>query len=135
MQLVALDHEGNPVWSGSGTFVSAEGLILTNAHVVEAPDGEYETLAVGVSRGGAARAPDLRYEAEVAALDTTLDLAVVRIVRDMNGKPVTKSNFPTLELGSSRRVQPEDLVRIVGYPGHRRSLDHLHQGNRERVHR
>src|SRR3972149_3328531 len=51
VQVVALVSGGasyTPVGSGSGSVISADGLILTNAHVVDDRYGDYTVLGVAV---------------------------------------------------------------------------------------
>ncbi len=103
------------VWTGSGTLISADGLILTNAHVVDNRSGEYEQLGVAVL-DRTDRAPQLSYLAEVAAVDYGLDLAVVRIVSDLDGAHA-QLQLPFVQLGDSDQVEIGDRIRILGYPG------------------
>jgi serine protease Do len=103
------------VWTGSGTLISADGLILTNAHVVDNRGGEYEQLGVAVLER-TDQAPRLSYLAEIAAVDYGIDLAVVRIVSDLEGNPA-RVVLPFVPLGDSDRIEIGDPIRILGYPG------------------
>ncbi|MGH9180592.1 MAG: S1C family serine protease, partial [Acidimicrobiales bacterium] len=84
--------------AGTGTLLSADGDVLTNAHVVAGAT----TIKVTLYGETKARPADLR------GVDTDADLAVVRL-RDTAGladRPVT--------LGSSRDVQVGDAVLAIG---------------------
>ncbi len=118
VQVLALVQQGgrfSPVWSGSGSILTPDGLILTNAHVVDNRAGEYTHLGVAVLKV-TDRPPDLRYLAEIAAIDYGLDLAVIRIVSDLAGSPV-RLDLPTIPLGDSDTVEIGDRLQILGYPG------------------
>jgi Do/DeqQ family serine protease len=81
---------------GSGFIVSADGRILTNAHVVLGGD-----LTVWLD--------DRRsFEAEVVGLDTTTDVAVLDIDAD---------DLPVLPLGDSEELRVGDWVMAIGSPG------------------
>ena len=81
--------------SGSGFFVSSDGYVLTNRHVVEA-DGSYEiTTHDGET-----------YEAEVISRDVARDLAFLKI--DGNG-------FKTLNLGDSDGLRLGQTTIAIGY--------------------
>lgn len=106
-------------WRGSGTIVSTDGLILTNAHVV-LNDGPYIVRQLLIAITEKADAPPVdSYYAEVVQADSGLDLAVIRIERDLNGKPVDRSalNLPAVPLGDSNALQLGDPLTILGYPG------------------
>jgi len=115
VQIQAMDSRGDPVWSGSGTFISPDGLILTNAHVVDDRFDEYDSLAVATTVA-TDEPPELGYLAEIAAVDYALDLAVVRVTSDLDGNEVTEE-FPFVALGDSENVEIGDNIRILGYPG------------------
>jgi len=118
VQLQALNLETGTrsvVWTGSGTLISADGLILTNAHVVDNRGGEYEQLGVAVLER-TDQAPRLNYLAEIAAIDYGIDLAVVRIVGNLDGSSA-RVELPFVQLGDSDRVEIGDPIRILGYPG------------------
>lgn len=118
VQLQALTSEPEArtvVWTGSGTLISADGLILTNAHVVDNRSGEYEQLGVAVL-DRTDQAPRLSYLAEIAAVDYGIDLAVVRVVSDLEGNPA-RVVLPFVPLGDSDRIEIGDPIRILGYPG------------------
>jgi S1-C subfamily serine protease len=113
--MVEKNGEMQPIWSGSGSVVAPEGLIITNAHVVDDREGDYTHLGVAVTER-TDQPPELRYLAEVAAVDYDLDLAVIRIVSDLQGNPVEPA-LPVVALGDSDGVEIGDQLRILGYPG------------------
>ncbi|GAG34382.1 unnamed protein product, partial [marine sediment metagenome] len=114
VQIVAQDSDGSLVWAGCGTIISADGLVLTAAHVIDDRQAEYETLQVGVV-SEPDRPPEPRYIAEVTAVDYTLDLAVIRIVSDLDGIPV-EVDLPYVSIGDSDAMEIGDHVRILGFP-------------------
>lgn len=115
VQVHALDSHGDTVWTGSGTFISADGLILTNGHVVDDRNGEYDQLGVAIAPRSDEPA-ELAYLAEIAAVDYVLDLAVIRITSDLDANEVNEE-FPYVAIGDSDRVEIGDEVRILGFPG------------------
>jgi len=118
VQVVALDREGErwvPLWSGSGSVIDPSGIILTNQHVVDR--GLYDFEAVGIAiTNSSDQPPSLAYLAEVVAQDTQLDLAVVRVVTDLEGIAVT-IELPHVQVGDSNAIEIGDRLRILGYPG------------------
>ena len=81
---------------GSGFIVSADGLILTNAHVVRG------------ARQVTVKLSDRReYAARVLGSDTSTDVAVLKV--DAKG-------LPTVTLGDPRAVQVGDWVLAIGAP-------------------
>lgn len=80
--------------SCSGFFVSSDGYLLTNRHVVEDEEAVYEV----VSR-------HQHYECEIKVRDEITDLAILKI------KGV---NFPYLKLGRSSRLQLGETVIAIG---------------------
>ena len=111
---------------GSGTVVSANGLVLTNAHVVDFAEHrrlldargvelDSELLLVLTSDGESPPVP--RYFASVAAQDTTLDLAVLQVLGDETGLIDSGSlNLPFAPLGDSDTVQLGDSIDIYSFP-------------------
>lgn len=81
---------------GSGFVFDADGLILTNEHVVEGDGSITVTFQDGTERTGT-----------VVATDTEHDLAVVRV--DATG-------LPTLEIGDSSALKVGQLVVAIGSP-------------------
>ncbi|HEY5638865.1 MAG TPA: serine protease [Dehalococcoidia bacterium] len=114
VQIQALSG-GDAVWWDSGTILSADGLILTNAHVVDDRYDEYDTLAIGITRE-TDEAPEAEYLADVVAVDFALDLAVVQITETSDGSSAP-SDFPFVRIGDSDALEIGDDVRILGYPG------------------
>jgi len=118
VQVLAMVREGDkwsPIWSGSGSVVTADGLILTNNHVVDRSVFEYDALGIALS-SRPDQLPEVQYLAEVEATDPTMDLAIVRIVSDLNGQPVDLT-LAYAVTGNSDEVQIGDRLRILGYPG------------------
>jgi serine protease Do len=81
---------------GSGFIVSADGLILTNAHVVR--DAKQVTVKLSDRR---------EFSARVLGSDTATDIAVLKV--DAKG-------LPTVTLGDARNVQVGDWVLAIGAP-------------------
>lgn len=118
VQIFAIDSFGDTAWSGSGTLISADGLILSNAHVVDRyydEDPAVEELRVAVT-SRTDEPPEVAYLAEIVAMDSALDLAVIQVVSNLDGDPVTKE-FPFVALGDSDEVEIGDQLRILGYSG------------------
>ena len=91
--LVTVGHARHGV--GAGTVLHADGLILTNAHVVR--HGRPQVIL-----------PDKRdLPAKVLAIDPDLDLAALS---------VEANDLPTIALGNSKELQPGQLVFALGHP-------------------
>ena len=82
---------------GSGVILQADGLVLTNAHVVD----QIDRVTVGLENGR-------RYEGRVVGLDKLTDLAVVRLVG--------AGPWPVAPLGNSDSLQVGDWAIAVGNP-------------------
>lgn len=106
---------GDPVWHGSGTFITEDGMILTNAHVVDTRYDEYDELGVAITTA-TDEPPVLQYHADILAVDYVLDLAIIQITAGLDGSPVNET-FPAVALADSDDVEIGDPIRILGYPG------------------
>ena len=106
---------GAPDAVGSGTIISPDGLILTNAHVVFPAVGTLDRLEIGIT-DSPDTPPVATFLAEVAAADGALDLAVLRITARIDGSNVA-GNLPYVQLGDSDDLEIGDSLRILGYPG------------------
>jgi len=81
---------------GSGFIVSADGVILTNAHVVR--DAKQVTVKLNDRR---------EYSAKVLGSDPATDIAVLK---------VDAKDLPTVALGDPKAVQVGDWVLAIGAP-------------------
>lgn len=125
VQVVAL-REGflgglSSAWTGSGTIVDPSGIILTNCHVASPRDmgmsaPPADRLAIAVT-DRSDEPPAISYFAQVVAKDPQLDLAVLRIVADAQGRRLQNPTLPSVELGDSDALQLGDRLSIFGYPG------------------
>jgi len=119
-------------YRGSGAIVSADGLILTNAHVA-APDAMGQGVLYHDREAELARTPakvdvylskgadepaERAYEAELVAVDGYLDLAVLQIVRTAGGKILKPTDLalPHVEMGDSQALGQDADVVVYGYP-------------------
>lgn len=104
---------------GSGTIVSRDGLILTNAHnTLPGANCPGDTLIISLNiRPG--EPPVARYQADVVQADPGLDLALIRITRQVDGRLIDRTALalPFVELGDSESVNLDDTITVVGYPG------------------
>lgn len=120
--IAILDQNGEMMGSGSGTFISADGLILTNFHVVGNPDtGELYRrdglVGIGVIEDPTEPAIP-RFYAQVVVGDPTLDLAVVRVVSYLDGDPLpARLNLTYIPFGDSDALGFGDDVISIGFPG------------------
>ena len=109
---------------GSGTLVTADGLILTARHVVEAaaravaaghPD-DAPPIVVAVSLDQQRIARDL-FLAEVVHDDRDLDLAMLRIVSGVRGTPLPDTyRFPCVALRRRSTIYLGETLWTLGYP-------------------
>jgi serine protease Do len=114
LAMVPVSDGWQSVWHGSGSIISPDGLILTNAHVVDNRRAEYSALGVALT-DRTDQPPVLMYLAEIVAVDYDLDLAVIRIASDSYGSPVSV-DLPYVRLGDSDSLEIGDQLRILGYP-------------------
>lgn len=116
VQIVGLDNDGGAMCSGSGTLVSTEGMILTNAHVVLRDTlCDFTSLGIAVT-DDAGRPPSLLYRADLLAVNNEIDLAVLQIARTIDPDTELPPTFPALGLGDSDELTIGDDLRIFGYP-------------------
>jgi len=108
-------------WTGSGTIVHPAGLVLTNCHVanpramgMSSPPADRLAIAINEQSD---QAPALTYFAQIVAEDPKLDLAVLRIVADVQGRRINNLNLPAVALGDSDDLDLGDRLAIFGFPG------------------
>ena len=82
--------------TGSGMIISADGFVLTNAHVVQ----NSTTAKITLSSGGT-------YSASIVGRDENVDLAVLK---------VNAQNLAKVEFGDSSTAEQGDEVFTLGYP-------------------
>jgi S1-C subfamily serine protease len=100
------------MWTGSGTVISPTGRIVTNCHVACGAPVLYISMTSSPDQP-----PEPRYIAQVTHYDELLDIALLDIVTDMQGNPVTVSDLPYLETGNSDELRLGDKIYLFGYPG------------------
>ena len=125
VQLLTMYPDGDgysPLYVGSGTILSPDGYILTNAHVAKPSAfgyGEEDPayMLVGLVEDES-KAPVYSYAAEVVAADGFLDLALIHIFATADGDTVNSDdlNLPYVELGNSDDLHVGDHLSIFGFP-------------------
>ena len=122
VQIIAIiDLNGQLVqgWTGSGTVISEDGIILTNAHVVLA-DRFFDVVDLVVSITTAQdQPPEPMFFADVVQADRRLDLAVIKVRTDLDGAPAEFSalEIEPVKIGQAESLQLGDPIVILGYPG------------------
>ena len=81
---------------GSGVFVGP-GVILTSARLLD-PSGGWNTIAIATV-GAHGEAASIQYQADVVAIDPSLDVAVLRVVAGRDGTVVNASALRVTSLG------------------------------------
>lgn len=88
--------EDQPRGVGSGFILTADGFVMTNAHVVEGADEVIVTL------------PDKReFKAKIIGSDKRTDVAVVKI---------EASGLPAVKIGDTNRLKVGEWVMAIGSP-------------------
>ncbi len=101
--------------TGTGTIVTPDGLIITNAHVIEGA----RTVAVGLL-DDLNDPPEYRYLGEIVQRDDRIDVAMIAIRTTIDGRPVdaTALDLPYIPaVLDADDVFRGDPVYIFGYPG------------------
>lgn len=87
--------QSQEIGGGSGFFVSKDGYVVTNAHVVSDEDADYTVFTND----------EQRYSAQVVAVDDVLDVAVLK---------VEGTDFSFLEFGDSDKLRLGQAVIAIG---------------------
>lgn len=111
------------IGAGSGTLISPDGLVLTNAHVASPatmgdPANEPDMLGIAVlARDDEPPIPT--FFASIVAVDGFLDLAVLRIDSNLDGSPIRPNDIslPHVTVGDSDDLRLGDNLYIFGFPG------------------
>ena len=91
------ETETKKIGSGSGFFITQDGILLTNSHVVQDPKAEYTAIVDGEV--------DDTKKMEIIARDPLHDIAICKIAGD---------NYPFLELGDPSQLELGEEVIAVG---------------------
>ena len=94
-RIVEKGKELKEVGGGSGFIISADGLIVTNKHVVLDEDAEYTLLTNDGNK----------FPAQVLARDSAQDVAILKI---------DATNLPTVILGNSDSIEIGETVIAIG---------------------
>ncbi len=88
---------------GSGFIISADGIVVTNNHVISPPDtrAKLESITITLPDG-------IEYEADLIGADPASDLAVLKIRSDRT--------FPFVKFGDSQTARVGDWVVAIGNP-------------------
>jgi len=125
VRILGLKQQGNrlvPLYNGSGTIITPDGLILTNAHVAQPSSmamDEFQPDLLGIELVDREdRPPVPSFLGKVLAVDGTLDLAVIKVEKNVDGSPVNIAslNLPFVPLGNSDNVSLGDTMYIFGFP-------------------
>lgn len=103
---------------GTGTIVSRNGLVLTNAHhTVQSATCPGDVIIVAVNLRPD-QPPVPSYRADVVQADVGLDIAILRINRELSGRFIepTALTLPFVQLGDSSTLSLDQTLTIVGYP-------------------
>lgn len=113
VQIVVLDSFGFPFAAGSGTIIESTGAILTNRHVVEG-GADFEIWLLD----DLAEPPTHRYYASLVGVSSDIDLAMLQIDREANGRQINEDKLALPFIGQSTDdVLHGDRIYIFGFPG------------------
>ncbi|HWM75625.1 MAG TPA: FHA domain-containing protein [Nocardioides sp.] len=126
--ILSLDEAGEVLGNGSGSIISEDGLILTNAHVAKpsAPglgseeEGDPASYQIALVGGEDDRPAAPEYVAETIVADGVLDLAIMQITADIDGNPVEAEDLDLpdpLPIADSDELRTGDEITALGFPG------------------
>lgn len=99
------DANHNPTASGSGFFISADGIAVTNYHVIAQTSSAIITTTDGSTYN----------VSHVIAYDEALDIAIIRVSKTaITGSDVSK--FKTISLGDSDSILAGETIYAIGSP-------------------
>lgn len=113
--LILATDDGKKGSGGTGSIISANGLILTNAHVVINEDADRPKRRIDVYlkpervTGNMNKDLTKRFDAKVVAYDSQLDLAVLKI-------DAAFSSLSVVPFGDPQQVSIGDQVTAIGHP-------------------
>ena len=96
--------------AGSAFFISSEGDLITNAHVIE------QALVVSIQIPASGKR---RFEVDVIGVSPERDLALLRVKKkelEILKREIQSPSIPYLKMGDSDAVQRGDKIMALGYP-------------------
>ena len=116
VQIVGLGANGEILCRASGTIVTPAGQVLTSARVATPSEKcDFETIGVAVVTAREAK-PVLAYEAALLSTDAALDIALMRIARNISDGSELTEQFSAPTLGNSDNVDKSDEIELLGFP-------------------
>lgn len=125
--ILARDETGEVLGNGSGSIITDDGLILTNAHVAKpsAPglgteEGDPASFAIALTSGDDDVPAAPEYLAETIVADGVLDLAVMQITSTFDGEPIDPEDLDLpapMPIGDSDDLRTGDEITALGFPG------------------
>ena len=100
VSIIMADADGNVTAKGTGFFISRDGRILTNYHVIENAEGEHSTPTIKLHAGAILNVDKL------LAYDKKRDIAIIKV----------SGEFRTVALGDSDKVQVGEEIVAIGNP-------------------
>lgn len=103
--------------TGSGTVMNADGLILTNYHVIEDELGEEPPVYVGIALDVDQPVTPL-FQATIERSSSEDDLALLQVTGTLLGDALPNDlRFQPLTLGDVSEVNLGDPITVIGFPG------------------
>ncbi len=120
---VPIDASRGSFSIGSGSVITKRGHILTNNHLFVDDNGKPYNSRGEISiafppRGDLKARVEIRYRAEIVAVDKQFDLALLHIVAQSDGGKLPDDlGLGVIPIGDSDKVDSPNPITILGYPG------------------